>query len=130
MLCIHNDPRGSYILSLYIYLSFSFAFFFFCFRYGYIEAFSFSLFFFFIPLLLPELSYIFYCTLRLSEREWLIKVSRAKAGRTGTVCCTGIFQRVINHEEGEFLIKYISVVWDGEKKRKKRKRKIPGSTAF
>lgn len=82
MLCIHNDPRGSYILSLYIYLSFSFAFcfFFFCSRYGYIEAFSL---FFFIPLLLPELSYIFYCTLRLSEREWLIKVSRAKAGGRG-----------------------------------------------
>lgn len=69
---------------------------------------------FFLPLLLPELSYIFYCTLRLSKREWLIKVSWAKAGKR-TVCCTGIFQRVINHEEGEFLIKYISVIRDGKK---------------
>jgi hypothetical protein len=70
--------------------------------------------------LLPELSYIFYCTLRLSKREWLIKVSWAKAGKK-TVRCTGIFQRVINHKKGEFLIKYISVVWDGKKKKKKKK---------
>lgn len=37
----------------------------------------------------------------------------------GAVRRTGIFQRVINHEEGEFLIKYISVVRDGKKETKK-----------